>query len=203
MLNSAAGVTLPSSKQAPPITTNSPSLPANSGALTSAIAILVSGPNAHTVIVPGSAERNVSIRKSTPCCACSGIAGSGNTASRRGSLWMRSAVTSGRISGRAQPANMGTSGRSAKVQTRRAFRSVCGKGRLPATATMPRTSSSSIAANASSSATASSKPGSVSIMIRRRMSAVYRRSTSSFLISAIAFAGLRFFGQVRVQFMIV
>ena len=31
----------------------------------------------------------------------------------------------------------------------------------------------------------------------------YRRITSSFLISAIAFAGLRFFGQVRVQFMIV
>jgi hypothetical protein len=31
----------------------------------------------------------------------------------------------------------------------------------------------------------------------------YRRSTMSFLISAIALAGLRFFGQVRVQFMIV
>jgi len=30
-----------------------------------------------------------------------------------------------------------------------------------------------------------------------------RRSTIIFLISAIAFAGLRFFGQVRVQFMIV
>ena len=32
---------------------------------------------------------------------------------------------------------------------------------------------------------------------------IYRRSTRSFLISAIALAGLRFFGQVRVQFMIV
>ena len=32
---------------------------------------------------------------------------------------------------------------------------------------------------------------------------IYRRNTSSFLISAIALAGLRFFGQVRVQFMIV
>ena len=31
----------------------------------------------------------------------------------------------------------------------------------------------------------------------------HRRSISSFLISAIALAGLRFFGQVRVQFMIV
>ena len=31
----------------------------------------------------------------------------------------------------------------------------------------------------------------------------YRRSTIAFLISAIAFAGFRFFGQVRVQFMIV
>ena len=30
-----------------------------------------------------------------------------------------------------------------------------------------------------------------------------RRNTISFLISAMAFAGLRFFGQVRVQFMIV
>jgi hypothetical protein len=30
-----------------------------------------------------------------------------------------------------------------------------------------------------------------------------RRSTISFLISAIALAGFRFFGQVRVQFMIV
>jgi len=31
----------------------------------------------------------------------------------------------------------------------------------------------------------------------------YRRSTINFLISPIAFAGFRFFGQVRVQFMIV
>ena len=31
----------------------------------------------------------------------------------------------------------------------------------------------------------------------------YRRSTINFLISAIALAGFRFFGQVRVQFMIV
>ena len=38
---------------------------------------------------------------------------------------------------------------------------------------------------------------------RTTMGRIYRRSTISFLISAIALAGLRFFGQVLVQFMIV
>jgi len=47
-------------------------------ALTSAIAILVNGPRAHKVIVPGWAARNVSTRKSTPCCDCSSIVGSGS-----------------------------------------------------------------------------------------------------------------------------
>ena len=32
---------------------------------------------------------------------------------------------------------------------------------------------------------------------------IYRRNTSNFLISTMALAGFRFFGQVRVQFMIV
>jgi hypothetical protein len=62
--NSAAGVTLPSSKQAPPMITSSATVVATSGALTSAMAILVNGPIAHNVIVPGSAARKASIRKS-------------------------------------------------------------------------------------------------------------------------------------------
>ena len=49
----------------------------------------------------------------------------------------------------------------------RAFRSVSGRGTLPATAMMPRTSSSSGLASASRMATASSWPGSVSMMILR------------------------------------
>ena len=53
----------------------------------------------------GSAPRNVSIRKSTPCCGCSAIVGSGNSRrSRAVSPWICSAVASGRSSGRAQPA---------------------------------------------------------------------------------------------------
>src|SRR5271166_2842317 len=62
------------------------------------------------------------------------------------------------------------SARPASSQTRRALRSVSASGRLPATATRPRTSNSSAAANASRIATASSRPGSVSMMIRRRIS---------------------------------
>jgi hypothetical protein len=61
--NSAAGVTLPSSKQAPPMITSSATVVATSGALTSAMA-MGNGPIAHNVIVPGSAARKASIRKS-------------------------------------------------------------------------------------------------------------------------------------------
>ena len=63
MLNSAAGVTLPSSKQAPPITTSSRTSPEISGALASAMAIFVSGPNAHKVIVRDSSVRSRSIKR--------------------------------------------------------------------------------------------------------------------------------------------
>src|SRR5215472_987451 len=57
--------------------------------------------------------------------------------------------------------------RSANSQIRRAFRSVWESGRFPATAVIPSTSSSSDAPSASRIATASSRPGSVSIIICR------------------------------------
>jgi hypothetical protein len=76
-LATAAGVTLPISKPAPPMMTSSPIPAAMSGALTSAMAMSVSGPRAARVTLPGSAVRKVSMMKSTPCCACKSIAGSG------------------------------------------------------------------------------------------------------------------------------
>ena len=168
MLNSAAGVTLPISKPAPPMTTISPILAAISGALIKAIAMLVKGPIAHNVTEPGSAERSASMMKSTPCCACNGITGSGRSSfSPSESPWIAAAEASVRSSGRAQPAKTLMSGRPASSQTRRAFRSVCASGRLPATATIPSTSSSSGDDNASKIATASSMPGSVSMIILR------------------------------------
>src|SRR5215472_10243179 len=57
--------------------------------------------------------------------------------------------------------------RSANSQIRRAFRSVWESGKFPATAVIPSTSSSSDAPNANRIATASSRPGSVSMMIWR------------------------------------
>ena len=48
-----------------------------SGAFSIAVAIFVSGPNGHNVIVPASLVRIVSIIKSTACCFWRGILGSG------------------------------------------------------------------------------------------------------------------------------
>src|SRR5579875_2720880 len=173
MLNSAAGVTLPSSLRAPPMMTSSRARRTTSGALASATAISVYGPRAQSVMLSGAASRSASIRKSTPCRGCSGIDGSGSmSAPSPVSPCTLAAATGLRSSGRAQPAKTATSGRPASSQTRRAFFSVSANGRLPATATMPSTSNSADAASAHSRARASSVPGSVSMMILRRMPAL-------------------------------
>src|SRR5579875_3689038 len=164
MLNSAAGVTLPSSLRAPPMMPSSRSRRTTSGALASATAISVNGPRAQSVMLSGAASRSASIRKSTPCRGCSGIDGSGSmSAPSPVSPCTLAAATVLRSSGRARPASS---------QTRRAFFSVSANGRLPATATMPSTSNSADAASAHSRARASSVPGSVSMMILRRMPAL-------------------------------
>jgi hypothetical protein len=60
MLNSAAGVTLP--REPPPMMTSSAIPAAISGAMTRAVAMLVKGPSAHSVMLLGPAWRSVSTR---------------------------------------------------------------------------------------------------------------------------------------------
>ena len=106
--------------------------------------------------------------KSTPCCFCKGIVGSGNVGPSSPVVpWTCSAVISLRAMGASHPAKTGTSTLPANSQTIRVFFCVNGRGTLPATAVIPRTLISSGLPSASKIAAASSCPGSVSMMMSR------------------------------------
>ncbi len=167
MLNSAAGVVLPPSKNPPPMSTSSLIFGTISGARWMAVPTLVWGPSVHTVTESSFASRSVSISQSTACSALGDRAGSGSSTPSMPVLPCTcSAVTSGRTMGRAQPAKTGTSSRPASSHIFRAFFVVRSRGTLPATVVMPSTSSSRDA-RANRMAMASSWPGSVSMMIGR------------------------------------
>ena len=122
ILNSAAGVMLPTSKYAPPISTICAIRSAISGACCKAVPILVSGPRGQSVIDLAGAWRRVSTMKSTACCDCSGICGSGKTApSKPLSPCTCSAVTNPWTIGLSHPAYTGKSARPANSQTCRAL----------------------------------------------------------------------------------
>src|ERR687892_1181023 len=167
MLNSAAGVMLPS-PIAPPISTISLIRGTTSGAFCIAAAMLVSGPVGQSMTVPAGRTRRISMIASTACAGAGGMRGSGRSApSSPVSPWMYSAVTRSRTRGRAQPAWTGRSKRPASSTTWRAFFSVSASGTLPATVVTASTSNSSGEASASRSASASSWPGSQSMMMGR------------------------------------
>ena len=167
MLNSAAGVTLPSAI-APPISTIRSGLA--SGWRASRSATFVSGPVATSV-----APSIRSARKSTACCGEGSACGGGRSGPSRPVSPCTSAATRGsRTSGRPAPAATGMSPRPASSSTRIAFAVVFSSVWLPATVVTPRSSSSSLP-SASSIAIASSWPGSQS----SRIGVLMRLSISS------------------------
>ena len=168
MLNSAAGVMLPTWKYAPPIRTISWTRSMISGARSKAIAMLVSGPSGQRVTELVPSDRSVSMMKSTPCWSCNGMVGSSIFGPSNPVVPCTcSAVTSLRLIGALAPAKTLVSVLPASSQTILAFFSVKGRGTFPATAVTPNTSTSSGEASAKRIATASSCPGSVSMMILR------------------------------------
>src|SRR3954454_21091430 len=96
MLNSAAGVMLPPSAQAPPISTISRIFCTMPGFLTSAMPRLVSGPSMHSVIEASSAASSVSTRKSTVWPGLNAIAGSGRAGASNRALSRTSAAVTRR-----------------------------------------------------------------------------------------------------------
>ena len=121
-----------------------------------AIATFVKGARQQIVTELSSAASKVSIVQSTPCCFCRVIVGSGRFAPSSPVFPCTcSAVTSGRTSGREQPANTFVSGFLASSQSIKALREVNAKGTFPATVTIPNRSISS-EASASRMAIASS-----------------------------------------------
>ena len=163
MLNSAAGVTLPSAI-APPISTTRSIRGATSGQRASSSATLVSGPVGIRVTGSGAASRR-SARKSTAWAATGAVTASGRSGpSSPDAPWTSSAAWASRTSGRSAPAATGMSERPASSSTRSAFAVVLASDVLPCTVLTPSSSTSGLA-SASSSAIASSWPGSQSIRI--------------------------------------
>ena len=159
-------MTLPNSREAPPIITICFIRGKISGALCSADAILVKGPSVHSETDFSGRFLISSITNSTALMACNGTLGS-ETSMPSSPLWpwTASAVTAWPHNGASQPANTGTSKTWAISQMKRALRAVNANGTFPATAVIPNTFSSLRKAKASIIATASSCPGSVSIII--------------------------------------
>ena len=105
MLNSAEGVVLPPSDQAPPMATMPATRATTSGARAKAMAMLVIGPSAHSVTLPAGSRRRVSTMKSTAWPSRAASVGSGRSGpSSPVEPCTSSAVTSGRTSGAAAPA---------------------------------------------------------------------------------------------------
>src|SRR3984885_1526706 len=170
MLNSAAGVILPPSENAPPIITISLKCPARPGSLALASAILVSGARQHNVTWPGGLAITRSTMASGANPAARDVTGSGRSyPSKPVLLCTSSAVTRGRNSGAAAPAYTGVSLLRASSKAFRAFFEVRCTGTFPATVVMASTSNSSGEASAVRKATASSGEGSVSMMMGRGM----------------------------------
>src|SRR4051812_1137676 len=161
MLNSAAGVTLPSAI-APPISTMRSITPTTSGCRASSSAMFVSGP-VGTTVIGADAARSRSARKSTAWVPTGAPTGAGRSGPSSPLSPCTDAATIGsRISGRLAPAATSMSPRPASSSTRRAFAVVLSSVWLPWTVVTPSTSTSGLA-SASSSAIASSCPGSQSM----------------------------------------
>ena len=165
MLNSAVGVTLPPSKKPPPISTICLMRGAIFGSRISASAMLVSGPSAQSVIVPLPPAISVSTMKSTACCFCSGIFGSGRSRAVEAGLAMH-------LFGRDQLAHQrpDRAGKDLGLGPAGQFADLAGilLGQLQRHVAGDRGDAEDVqfgAAKASRMATASSCPGSVSMMI--------------------------------------
>ena len=171
MLNSAAGVTLPISNPAPPMTTKLADPGGDLGRLDQRHRDVGQRPERAQRDRPrlGCTQRvdQESRRRAAPATALPARANSASRRARRRE-WLRP-VRAGAASAARTRRKPGGPGRPASSQTGAQLRSVCASGRLPATATSPSTSSSSGEASANRIATASSMPGSVSMMTGRGM----------------------------------
>jgi hypothetical protein len=171
MLNSATGLQLPSWKP-PPISTTSRTRSTILGSFRTAMAMLVNAPVGTRVIESGGCAITVSMIRSTACRGSSSLVGSRSRGpSMPLSPWMDGATSTGRTSGREQPAAIGTPVMPMTVATERAFRVTFSSVWLPATVVTATTSMSGLPW-ARSSATASSCPGSQSRMTFLPMAAI-------------------------------